>query len=112
MSDNIRRFGKRLRGLRLDRGWTQDRLAEASQANPKYIGEIERGARNPSLDVIVRLARALDVDVAELAGDDVTESGRDELLAEVQRRAGEFSDGDLRGLVRLLRWHRPGPPTS
>ena len=108
MSDNSIRFGVRLRRLRRDRGWTQDQLAEAAAANPKYVGEIERGARNPSLDVIVRLAGALDVDVAELVGDDLTETDRDELLSEVQRRVELLGDGDLRGLVRLLRWHRPG----
>ena len=56
--------------------------------------------------MIVRLATALDVDVAELVGDNITDADRAQLLAEIQRRAEALGEADLRGLVRLLRWHR------
>lgn len=54
-------FGKKLKELRDKRGWSQPRLAEAAGMSRGYIGGIESGirGRNPSRDVILRLAEAL-----------------------------------------------------
>jgi transcriptional regulator with XRE-family HTH domain len=53
------RFGKAVRRFRLEKRWTQEDLAERAKLHPTYIGGIERGERNVSLDNIVRIARAL-----------------------------------------------------
>ena len=53
------RFGKRLRQLRLAQGLTQEALAERASLHPTYVGGIERGERNVSLDNVLKLARAL-----------------------------------------------------
>lgn len=59
-------FGRRLRRLRQARGWTIEQLAFAAELHPTYVGSIERGERNLALVNIVRLARALELDPAEL----------------------------------------------
>ncbi|MDP9374956.1 MAG: helix-turn-helix transcriptional regulator [Chloroflexota bacterium] len=59
-------FGLRVRELRLARQLSQEELADASGLHPTYISGIERGHRNVSLLNIWRLARALDVQPAEL----------------------------------------------
>lgn len=59
-------FGSRLRALRTDRGWSQEEFAHRADLDRTYVSGVERGVRNPTLDVIARLAEALDVDVAEL----------------------------------------------
>ncbi len=53
------RFGERLRQLRLARDWTQEELAARSGLHPTYVGGVERGERNVSLDNILKLARAM-----------------------------------------------------
>lgn len=58
--------GKNIRGLRLERGLTQEQLAFAASLDLTYIGGIERGRRNPSLLVMVRIATALDTTPAAL----------------------------------------------
>jgi transcriptional regulator with XRE-family HTH domain len=59
-------LGRRLRALRKLRGLTQERLGERARLSGKFVGEIERGVGNPSLEVLARLAAALDVDLGEL----------------------------------------------
>jgi XRE family transcriptional regulator, regulator of sulfur utilization len=54
-------FGERIRALRLARKLTQERLAEAADMNVVQLSNIERGANEPKLTTIIRLARALDV---------------------------------------------------
>jgi transcriptional regulator with XRE-family HTH domain len=62
-------FGERLRALRRSRGLSQEMLALSCDLDRTYVGGIERGERNPSLINIHRIARALDVAVAELFGE-------------------------------------------
>jgi transcriptional regulator with XRE-family HTH domain len=52
-------FGRRVRELRLTLKLSQEQLADTSGLHRTYIGAIERGERNVSLQNIVRLARAL-----------------------------------------------------
>ena len=56
-----KQFGKRLRKMRQEKGWTQEDLAEKSGMHFTYVGQIERGIRNPSLVNLYKLARALGV---------------------------------------------------
>jgi len=60
------RLGKRIRQLRLKKGWTQEELAERANRHWTYIGGIERGERNVTLQVIADIARALGVEIQAL----------------------------------------------
>lgn len=62
-------FGQALRRFRTERGWSQERLAEAAGITLNYVGNLERGEQGPSLHVLVRLARALEIDLSVLVGD-------------------------------------------
>lgn len=59
-------FGKHLRKLRDERGLTQEGLADRAGLHFTYVGQIERGIRNPSLINLQRLAKALGVDGGKL----------------------------------------------
>ncbi|HMN14933.1 MAG TPA: helix-turn-helix transcriptional regulator [Bellilinea sp.] len=56
---NVRRLRKRL-------GFSQEVLAERATLHRTYIGALERGERNVSLENLVRIARALNVEISEL----------------------------------------------
>jgi transcriptional regulator with XRE-family HTH domain len=58
--------GGNVRRLRGERGLTQEELAFEAEIDLTYVGGIERGKRNPSLEVIVRLATVLQVAPAAL----------------------------------------------
>ncbi len=65
--DDIRsRFGTRIRQLRTERGWSQEAFADKVGLHRTYIGSIERGEQNLSLQNIERLAATLGVSLAEL----------------------------------------------
>ena len=67
MRDEILRFfGEHLRELRTERNLSQERLAELAGLDRNYIGQIERAERNVALVNIVRIAKALEVEPAEL----------------------------------------------
>ena len=60
-------FGDQLRRLRQEHGWaSQEAFAHHAGLYRTYISSIERGRRNPTLDVIVKLAHALEIRPAEL----------------------------------------------
>jgi len=59
-------FGSRLRELRIARGLSQEDMAHAAGLDRSYVGGVERGQRNVSLDNIHKLADALGVQVREL----------------------------------------------
>ncbi|MCU1338926.1 MAG: hypothetical protein JWO19_4507 [Bryobacterales bacterium] len=61
-----RRLGKRIRELRLKRGWTQDVFADKSGFHRAQVGAFERGELNVTLASLVLLAQSLKVKVVDL----------------------------------------------
>lgn len=61
-SEEIKKgFGKHLRKLREQKRWTQEELADRAGMHVTYVGQIERGIRNPSLVNLYKLAKALGI---------------------------------------------------
>jgi len=66
MAPILKRFGKRVRELRLKQGLTQEDLAWESHLDRTYVSGIERGTRNVALKNIEKIAKALKVGIAKL----------------------------------------------
>jgi len=62
------RLARKLRMLRVVRGWSQEELADASGLHRTSISLIERSACNISLDSLERLAKTFDVSLPDLLG--------------------------------------------
>ncbi len=67
-------FGKRLRLVREERGLSQETLAAAvndagGRLTSKYVSDLERGVKAPTLTMILKLSKALKTPVAELLAD-------------------------------------------
>jgi transcriptional regulator with XRE-family HTH domain len=60
-------FGKSVRALREERGYSQEELAERAGLHRNYVGGIERGERNVALENIAKLAKALAVQTRDLS---------------------------------------------
>ena len=61
-------FGLVVRALRLERGLSQERLAEMADVHRTYVSMVERGVNAPSLPTVFALARALGLDPEDLVG--------------------------------------------
>lgn len=61
-----RRFGKRIQELRKEKGLTQEDLADLVEVDRSYMGFVERGERNPTLDKIIKIAKALKITLSDL----------------------------------------------
>lgn len=60
-------WGLALRRLRSEQGLSQERLAQLADLDRTYVSGIERGERNPSLTNILKLTKALGINVSQLA---------------------------------------------
>ena len=98
------RLGKRVRYLRTKLGWSQEKLGEKASLHPTYVGGIERGERNVSLDNLTKLSEAFQITLSELfrflqdgsAGDRALRKKVKELLSEqdqaVKKLISELQD--------------------
>ena len=67
MAGSLRtQLGQRIRQLRRARGWTQQELAEEAELDYKYLGAVERGERNITIDNVQKIAAGLGLDAHQL----------------------------------------------
>ena len=70
MSDVVdQALGQALRKLRTELGWSQSELALRAQMDRNYLSLIELGRNSPSVRMLLRLCRALNVDAADVLND-------------------------------------------
>lgn len=60
--------GRNLRRLRVTEGLSQEALGLSAGCEPSYIGRVERGRENPTVDLLEALATALTADIADFFG--------------------------------------------
>jgi len=59
-------LGDRIRVLRLDKGLSQEQLGERSGLHTNYIGQIERGEKNLTIESLQKISRSLDIPLEQL----------------------------------------------
>jgi transcriptional regulator with XRE-family HTH domain len=62
----LQRLSFNLKRLRRQRGWSQERLGFEADVHRTYVSDLERVARNPTLEMLEKLAKALGVPATEL----------------------------------------------
>ena len=66
MSDIAKILGQRIRNYRTAKGLSQEKLAELCGCHPTYIGQIERGEKNATIESIEKVSTALNVSLSKL----------------------------------------------
>lgn len=64
--DIRQQVGRNLKRIRKEKGWSQEELAFESGLHRTYISGIERGARNPTVLILAKIAETLNVAISEL----------------------------------------------
>ncbi|MBV9843094.1 MAG: helix-turn-helix transcriptional regulator [Sphingomonadaceae bacterium] len=64
--DVRQRLARNLRQLRNEKGWSQEQFADEAGVHRTYVSDIERGARNPTITVVEKLAKPLGVGAGRL----------------------------------------------
>ena len=101
--DKAKLFGRRVRAVRRAAGVTQEEAAERAHLNGKYLGEIERGEKRPSFEVILTLARTLRTSPATFFDFDREEIDPKSLRKRINSLLQGAAPKDLEKIHRLVR---------
>lgn len=94
--------GKRIREYRKQKNWTQEQLAEAASLHYSYIGGVERGDRNISLETLEKIAAALDIPAGDLFRMEVV-LDKQQLLDEHIKLVSERSAEEIALITKITR---------
>lgn len=95
-------IGVRIKELRKKRGLSQEQLSEKAEITPNYLSRVERGTENPTLDMFMKLANALEVEMWEMFDFGHRGSRRD-LKSILNKIAGEADEENLMLAIKVLR---------
>ena len=100
----IVKIGQRIQRYRVAQNLTQEQVAEAAGISQKHLSRIEQGYHNPRFDLLIELAKALNVTTDALAKD-VLEDDVDFFLAGIRddiEKMGTRAREYLRKNIKLL----------
>ncbi len=103
MSDIAKIVGERVRHYRNRIGLSQDELAEKAGLHFTYIGQVERGEKNATLESIAKIARALQVPLEVLFENIITGSADNKIAAEGYGLISSLPPADQKTLLDLIK---------
>lgn len=63
--DHRKLVGQNIKRIRTEKGWTQEKLGMRAKVDQGYIGTLERGRVNVSIDTLSKLSKALKIEMQE-----------------------------------------------
>lgn len=96
-------FGSRMRAIREVAGLSRETVAESANINANYLGEIERGEKWPTLDVIERIAAALEVSPSAFLEYEAEEVDSGILQSKLQGLLASRNTEQLQQALRVLK---------
>ncbi|PPQ47521.1 transcriptional regulator [Paenibacillus peoriae] len=107
MTDLAELIGVRIRQVRKSRGLTQEQLGERAQLQSTYIGGVERGERNISIETLEKLIKALEMSPSEFFyfGDNPIEKDTDKnkLIHIFISKLMEQENKNIRKMINIYR---------
>ena len=105
--DNARVLvGERIRSLRKERGWSQEKLGEKAELHHTYVGAVERGEKNASIDTLSKIAGALGIEMVDLFALTKGQVNVEKLRAYIIEEVKESSPGMLKLITALIQTTR------
>lgn len=78
-------LGAKIREVRKECGYTQEKLAEMADIGTMYLGEIERGEKMPSLKIFIQLIECLNVSADYILRNELS-SGKEYVYNEITKK--------------------------
>ena len=69
------KIGKNIQAIRKSHGYTQEKLAEAVECSPRYIGDIEQDRSKPSYEVLVKFCNIFNISLDDIFSEYLTIKG-------------------------------------
>ena len=101
MSDIAKIIGQRIRNYRTQKGLSQEKLAELAGCHPTYLGQLERGEKNATLESVEKIASAMDISLSELF-DKLGKSGGDNIAAKCYDLVASKNEAEQKQLYKML----------
>ena len=101
MAETKELLGRRIRDLRQKRELTQERLAEAAGMDVKYLGGIERGTENPTIETLEKLAGAFSLKIGQILDFEHEIRGERLLRRRINRVLDRCDEKELQVILRL-----------
>lgn len=95
-------IGVRIKEIRKSKGLSQEKLAEKAETSANYLSRMERGTENPTLDMLIKISDALEVELWEIC-DFGHEVNIKELREAMNKLLKESDEEKLRMAVKILR---------
>lgn len=95
-------LGSRVKRKRLELNLTQERLAELADISAVYVGQIERGERHITIDVLVKLSEILKISVEELLKDSTKENVASR-MKEISNLLNELNSSEIDRLINVIK---------
>jgi len=99
----LKLFGMRIKELRTGRKLSQEQLAEKAGISSKYLSRIEMGQHFPSIDILIKLAKALNVELRDFFEFVHKVKNTRELKRSLNNLLNEANEEKLRFAVKVLR---------
>ena len=109
MTDLTKVVGERIRFLRKERGLSQEELAYRASLHNTYIGQLERGEKNATIESVAKVCAALEITLEELFDDKETHSKvlsfeLEEIVRLLQGRSKKDQKAVLMFIESLIAW--------
>ena len=101
MSDIAKIIGQRIRNYRTQKGLSQEKLADLAGCHPTYIGQLERGEKNATLESVEKIASAMDISLSELF-DKLGKSGSNNIAAKCYDLVASKNEAEQKQLYKML----------
>jgi len=107
--DLIKVVGERIRFYRKERGLSQEELAYRASLHNTYIGQLERGEKNATIESLAKVCVALDVTLAEFFKDEVSEQKvlsfeLEQVVGQLEGRSKKDQQAILTVIKSLIAW--------
>jgi transcriptional regulator with XRE-family HTH domain len=103
MSDMAKIVGERIRMYRTRKKLSQDMLGEMANTHGKYIGQLERGEKNATLESIGKIARALNLPLEILLENIVIGDTKNKIPKDCYNLLTSMSEKEQKAMLELIK---------